>query len=312
MERLRKIKLHLCPNYEEGDSIAFLKELNGVTKLTASLIIPVGAYYTYCTLLKIPPPEIVTFLIHMYSQGVGLYALRKMHNQLKENLGVSRTLARSYQLLSFFGSGMYTASFIGSLNTTIGKSNFISNLLHTIAYGYFLYLTILYNYEVPDPRDKRIIRGSVHWKSLIGYIIVMVGTMYIWIRDSQASISTGDRYTLLAMLGFILTSFGILRGGFKAATTSIPGMLHRKFIVHYSKVSFLIVISPFAAVAPLACATILNTLIKMPQFSVSPIMRTYVVGYIAVSYCLVIIAYLALKEERVKSSKTPFEKPQLF
>lgn len=41
----------------------------------------------------------------------------------------------------------------------------------------------------------------------------------------------------------------------------------------------------------------------MPQFSTSPIMRIYVVGYIAVSYCLVMIAYLALKEERTKRIK---------
>ena len=234
--RLAAVKLHLCPvgNEDVRDPLLRLKELNVVTKITASLIIPVGAYYAYCTLLGVPPPEIITFLLDMYGQGVGLYALQKMHSQLKENLGVTRTLTRSYQLLSFFGSGMYAASFLGSLNTTIGKSNFVSNLLHTIVYGYFVFLTILYNFEVPDPRDTRVMRGSVHWKSLIGYIIVMSSTMYVWIRDSQASIATGDRYTLLAMIGFILTSFGVLRGGFKAATTSIPGKLivREDFVVY--------------------------------------------------------------------------------
>jgi hypothetical protein len=105
----------------------------------------------------------------------------------------------------------------------MGTSNLFFNLIYTVAYGYLLYLTIIYNYDIPDPRFARKTRGIVHWKSLFGYLCVMALTLYIWIKESQASISTGNRYSALAMMGFIVTSFGILRGGFKAAMTSIPG-----------------------------------------------------------------------------------------
>lgn len=232
--RLEKLQRHLVPlissdetqkNEQKKQAILELwKDLNAATKLTVALLVPVGVYYGYCTVNGIPPIEMVTLSLDTYSQAVSLYALRKMHSQLKENLGVSRTLTRSYQLLSFVGSGIYTTSLLGSINTNFGKSNFIFNLLHTLGYGYFVYLTLLYNYELPDPRDARKMRGVVDWNSLFGFIVVMSFTLYFWIKElSQASITSGNRYNILAMMGFIMTSFGVLRGGFKAAVTSIPG-----------------------------------------------------------------------------------------
>jgi hypothetical protein len=40
---------------------------------------------------------------------------------------------------------------------------------------------------------------------------------------------------------------------------------------------------------------------KLPYFTSSPLMRTYVAGYFAVSYCLAMIAFLGLKEEKRKT-----------
>jgi len=283
VRRLQTLQNHLLPQVPLPTKWKELwDELDVVLKFTSGILIPIGAYYTWCTVRGVPPNEILTFSIDTYSQMVALYSLQKMHIQLKENLGVSRTLTRSFQLLSFIGAIMQTGSQLEGIRKPSGQTNLLFHLLKTSVYGYFLYLTILYNYDLPDPRYARKMRGVVHWKSLFGYMIVMTLAVYVWIKESLASLSTGNRYSTLAMLGFMLTSFGIVRGGFKAATTSIP------------------VISPFEAVAPLACATILNTLTKLPHVATSPLMRTYVAGYFAVSYCLVMIGYLALKAEKRK------------
>jgi hypothetical protein len=60
---------------------------------------------------------------------------------------------------SFFGSALCTTSFLGQLGSTTGKVYFTYNLLNTLAYGYFIYLTLLYNKSVPDPREKRRVYG---------------------------------------------------------------------------------------------------------------------------------------------------------
>jgi len=53
-----------------------------------------------------------------------------------------------------------TTSFLGQLGSYTGKMYFSYNLLNTLAYGYFIYLTLLYNKSVPDPREKRRVYES--------------------------------------------------------------------------------------------------------------------------------------------------------
>lgn len=186
------------------------------------------------------------------------------------------------QLLSFMGSVITTMAYLGKTNTLMGKAMFLLNLMHTLGYGYMVLLTLTYNLYLPDPRDdSRRVRGVVHWKGLTGYSIAMSLLLYVWIKDAGTAIDLSNSYGILALLGFMLSSIGVLRGGWKSATTSIP------------------VIRPFSAVAPLAASQFLTgVLTKLPFFTSSPVTRIYTVGYSAICYCLCLILLLNFKEDR--------------
>eukprot|EP01095_Lingulamoeba_sp_RSL-Kostka_P005221 TRINITY_DN1655_c7_g1_i1.p1 TRINITY_DN1655_c7_g1~~TRINITY_DN1655_c7_g1_i1.p1 ORF type:complete len:442 (-),score=91.93 TRINITY_DN1655_c7_g1_i1:130-1395(-) len=249
------------------------------------LLIPVFLYYMFCTISKTNPSTSLTFLFEFIARITSLIALRNMHIELKKNLGVTRTLTRSFQLLSFIGSIIFTTSTLGAQPLFFGGKTilFLLALLQTIGFGWLLILTLAYNLHLPDPGDdSRRMRGVVHWNSLFGYVLVISSMLYVWIKDAKPTIDQSNLYSFLALLGFILSAFGILRGGFKSIMSSMP------------------VLTPYSAVSPLAGATILSTITKLPQFQTSPIMRMYIFGNIAISYCFIIIAFLANKQEKRK------------
>ncbi len=194
------------------------------------------------------------------------------------------------------GSVITTMAYLGKTNTLTGKAMFLLNLLHTLGYGYMVLLTLTYNLYLPDPRDdSRRVRGVVHWKGLFGYSIVMSLLLYVWIKDAGTAIDVSNNYNILALLGFMLSSIGVLRGGWKSATTSIP------------------VIRPSRAVAPLAASQFLTgVLTKLPFFSQSPVTRIYTVGHAAISYCLGLILLLNFKEDLKRSSPSDRHKQFVF
>lgn len=263
----------------------FLAKLDTVTKVSGGLLLPVAIYYGACTALGIVPNHLITLSVDLLSHSVGLLALRRLGLRLQENLGVSRTLTRSYQALAFFGSAVYTTSLLGpAMKTATGKTYLFMHLLNTAAYGYFLALTLAYNWDLPDPRQRKMRGGVVHWKALMAYATVMALTLYVWVSEFRGAVSGAPAARSLAMIGFMISSSGLFKGASKSAVTSIP------------------VLSPFAAVAPLVCTTLLTSLTNLPNFSSSPAMKIYVVGLFAVSYCLLMIAYLAFLEERRHST----------
>jgi len=194
------------------------------------------------------------------------------------------------------GSVITTMAYLGKTNTLTGKAMFLLNLLHTLGYGYMVLLTLTYNLYLPDPRnDSRRVRGVVHWKGLFGYSIVMSLLLYVWIKDAGTAIDVSSNYNILALLGFMLSSIGVLRGGWKSATTSIP------------------VIRPSRAVAPLAASQFLTgVLTKLPFFAQSPVTRIYTVGHAAISYCLGLILLLNFKEDLKRSSPSDRHKQFVF
>jgi len=66
-------------------------------------------------------------------------------------------------------------------------------------------------------------RGVMHTKSFLGYLAVTATMFYVWIREAKETLLTANRYTLLAVIGFVFSALGILKGGFETTVTSIPG-----------------------------------------------------------------------------------------
>lgn len=229
-----------------------------------------------------PLGENTTQLLVWYSQAVALYGLRNMHGHLLKHIGVKRTFTRSFERFSLLGSLIYTTSLFKTIHTVFGKTYFLFNLIYTLIYALFLYLSTLYNRGLPHPCQKRE-RGIIHWPALAGFVWVMSLTSYVWGKELKVSILHGDRYKFLSMVGFLVNSFGILRAGFQTAKSSEPA------------------ITPFSAVSPLAVSYTFAALTHAPSFASSPIARVYISGYFAMIYCLVIISYLCLKSERARA-----------
>lgn len=259
-------------------------QLDTLTKLTLALIPPVGGWFLRSALTRKPPGEILSFLVAAYSQSVGLYGLKNMYDEIKKNLGRKMTQTRSFQVFSFAGSAVYTASLWGIIGTTVGKTFFGFNVIYTLAYGYFLYLTYVYNRDVPDPTPtgdggaKRG-KGRVHWPSFAGYAAAMAAMLTVWTRETRSAVGSGSG-NFLAIAGFLMSAFASLRAGLRTVLTSVPA------------------ITPFSGVAPLASAISLGILSLVPLARDQPVARIYLSGYLTMIYCLVVMAAFSLKEER--------------
>jgi hypothetical protein len=96
-----------------------------------------------------------TQLLVWYSQAVALYGLRNMHGHLLKHIGVKRTFTRSFERFSLLGSLIYTTSLFKTIHTVFGKTYFLFNLIYTLIYALFLYLSTLYNRGLPHPCQKR-------------------------------------------------------------------------------------------------------------------------------------------------------------
>jgi hypothetical protein len=90
-----------------------------------------------------------------YSQAVALYGLRNMYGHLLKHIGVKRTFTRSFERFSLLGSLIYTTSLFKTIHTLFGKTYFLFNLIYTLIYALFLYLSTLYNRGLPHPCQKR-------------------------------------------------------------------------------------------------------------------------------------------------------------
>lgn len=77
------------------------------------------------------------------------------HEHLIRNIGVKRTFTRSFERFSLLGSLIYTTSLFKTIHTLFGKTYFLFNLIYTLIYANFLYLSTLYNRGLPHPCQKR-------------------------------------------------------------------------------------------------------------------------------------------------------------
>lgn len=137
------------------------------------------------------------------------------HGHLIKHIGVKRTFTRSFERFSLLGSLIYTTSLFKTIHTLFGKTYFLFNLIYTLIYAHFLYLSILYNRGLPHPCQKReyllpslmpaflahrmfsVRRFVIHWPAMIGFVWVMSMTSYVWGKELKVSILSGDRYAIV-------------------------------------------------------------------------------------------------------------------
>eukprot|EP01089_Gocevia_fonbrunei_P010934 TRINITY_DN2396_c0_g1_i2.p1 TRINITY_DN2396_c0_g1~~TRINITY_DN2396_c0_g1_i2.p1 ORF type:complete len:312 (-),score=32.60 TRINITY_DN2396_c0_g1_i2:17-952(-) len=260
------------------------QQLSPLAKSTLSVITPSLWWFTKHYKSDTLPHKRTLRLFVWYSQAVSLYGFRNLYLHMIKNIGVSRTFPKSLERFSFLGSLIYTISLWRTVNTWIGGTYFTFNLVYLAFFGYILWLSTMYNKGLPDPTEKRE-RGVIHWPSLVGFVGLNAAASAAYGNELKTVLLSGDKYTFLEMVGYMVNNFGILSAGFKTSKTSVPA------------------IAPFSAVSPLAVAYTFVTLAQLPYVKDSQMSRVYVAGNIVTIYSLVVISYFCLLAERAKLTR---------
>jgi len=264
-------------------------KLSEKTKILTALVPTTAVWVVLYLLKKQPITELWPSLLAGYGQSVGLAGVKGMHDELKKNLGVKLTLPRLYQVMTTTGYFLYTLSQWAITNTGVGRVYFAFNVIFTIAHAYMLYLTLVYNGRLEDPRlsfEKTIHaisakRYTVNVPAIVGWIGFLIVAGYIWMNEARAAVSSASfKNEILASLGFLMQSIATLRAGFRTAYTSVPD------------------ITPFAGAATVAISRTLSFLSLLPLWKKSPVARIFVAGYASVVYSVILNAYYAFKEEK--------------
>lgn len=234
--------------------------------------------------------RILPALLAAYGKSIGIVGIIDLHDELVKNLGVRLTLTRTYQVFSTLGYLISTISEMKITNTGVGKVFFSFNLIFTAAYAYMLYLTTVYNSRLEEPSrafessfsKSMTFRQSLNLPGLIGWVILNLFTIYVWINEIRKPIA---RKEVLAGVGFLLISLGNMRSGFRTAMTSVAD------------------ITPFVGALTVAIASGLSAASLIPMWFKSSIARIYLAGYASVIYSVLLNAYYAFKQEKMKRNR---------
>ena len=184
---------------------------------------------------------------------------------------------------------------IGQLSirhSSVGRVYLLFNLLFTTIYSYMMYLTFVYNRELDTPSsifqpkfnffnvssNSKSTRYSINIPALVGWILIHIFTLYVWINEGRKSLNSKYKNEILAALGFLIQSIGNFRSGFKTVMKSYPE------------------IQPFQGGMLLSLSSLLAGLSFLPLSQVSPIARVYIAGYVSVLYNSLINTYYAWKQ----------------
>lgn len=272
--------------------------------------------------------ELAPSLLAAYGKSIGLIGLKDLFEELKKNLGVKMTLTRTYQVFSVLGYLTLTiAELYWTPAAGLGRIFFVINSIYTCAYAYMLFLTMIHNSRLEggsrafessfSQKTDSFRRQSLNLPALLMWCALQTVTGFVWINEarngiksraasrlasvvarapsaSQLNFSVHTKAPLakeaIAVIGFLLTSLGAMRSGFRTSMTSVPD------------------ISPFAGTLTLAMATLLSTVSLIPMWNKSSIARIYLAGHASVIYSVLLNSYYAFKQEKLESKHNEIRK----
>lgn len=272
--------------------------------------------------------ELAPSLLAAYGKSIGLIGLKDLFEELKKNLGVKMTLTRTYQVFSVLGYLTLTiAELYWTPAAGLGRIFFVINSIYTCAYAYMLVLTMIHNSRLEggsrafessfSQKTDSYRRQSLNLPALLTWCAFQTVTGFVWINEarngiksratsrlasaisrtpsaSQLNFSVHTKAPLakeaIAVVGFLLTSLGAMRSGFRTSMTSVPD------------------ISPFAGTLTLAMATLLSTISLVPMWNKSSIARIYLAGHASVIYSVLLNSYYAFKQEKMESKHMAIRK----
>lgn len=272
--------------------------------------------------------ELAPSLLAAYGKSIGLIGLKDLFEELKKNLGVKMTLTRTYQVFSVLGYLTLTiAELYWTPAAGLGRIFFVINSIYTCAYAYMLFQTMIHNSRLEggsrafessfSQKTDSFRRQSLNLPALLTWCAFQTMTGFVWINEarngiksraasrlasavartpsaSQLNFSVHTKAPLakeaIAVIGFLLTSLGAMRSGFRTSMTSVPD------------------ISPFAGTLTLAMATLLSTISLVPMWNKSSIARIYLAGHASVIYSVLLNSYYAFKQEKLESKHNEIRK----
>lgn len=277
---------------------------------------------------KMAIAELAPSLLAAYGKSIGIIGLKDLFDELKKNLGVKMTLTRTYQVFSVLGYLTLTiAELYWTPAAGLGRIFFVINSIYTCAYAYMLFLTMIHNSKLEggsrafessfSQKTDSFRRQSLNLPALLVWCAFQTATGFVWINEARNGIKSRAKSRLasaitrapsasqlnfsvhtkaplakeaIAVIGFLLTSLGSMRSGFRASMTSVPD------------------ISPFAGTLTLAMATLLSAFSLIPMWNKSSIARIYLAGHASVIYSVVLNSYYAFKQEKLESKHMAIRK----